>query len=526
MKYKDTAYFKVGRASDLFGWDRVIYRSLEIMPGLLSWGTIVLVVLLSIYAPIAAAYFIISFDLYWFLKTVYLSLHLRHNWKRLKYNLSVPWSTMLENLKYEHILHLVALPFYKEGIDVVEQTVEGILATQYDKKRIALVLALEERAGKEALDVANTIQTRYAKEFGQFLITTHPDNVPGELPGKGSNISYAVEEARKLILYKHLIHYEDVIVSAFDIDTVPHKEYFSCVTWHFLTAPNPHKVSFQPVPFYNNNIWHAPMLARIVAGSSTFWQMMQQERPEKLATFSSHSVSFKSLYEIGYWQKNVVSEDSRIFWNLFLARNGDYAVVPLSYPVSMDANVASNFFQTVKNIYKQHRRWTYGVENLPYILFGFIKNKRIPFKTKLSTAFVQIEGFWSLATNPIMIFLLGWLPVFLGGDKFNKLVLSYNLPILTRNVMVVTMLGLVISSIIFMSFLPERPKDKGKFAHLGMILQWILVPFTIVVFGAIPGLDAQTRLMFGRYLGFWVTPKHRRFISKSNLERHETTFQK
>lgn len=510
MEYKDTAYFKVGRASDLSGRDRVLYRMLEIMPGFLSWGTIVLVILLSIFVPIVAAYFIIAFDLYWFLKTVYLSIHLRHNWKRLKYNLSVPWSTMLGNLKHEHMLHLVVLPFYKEGIEVVLQTVKGILATEYDKKKIALVLALEERAGNDARAVAETIEATYAKEFGYFLITIHPRDVHGELPGKGSNIAYATEEARKLVLDEHHIRYEDVIVSAFDIDTVPYKQYFSCVTWNFLTAPNPHKASFQPVPFYNNNIWHAPMLARIVAGSSTFWQMMQQERPEKLATFSSHSVSFKSLYEIGYWQRNVVSEDSRIFWNLFLAHDGDYAVVPISYPVSMDANVAPGFFQTVKNIYKQHRRWTYGVENLPYILFGFIKNKQIPFWKKFSTAFVQIEGFWSLATNPIMIFLLGWLPVILGGDKFNKLVLSYNLPILTRNIMVVTMLGLVISSIIFMSFLPERPKEKGKFAHLGMVLQWVLVPFTIVLFGAIPGLDAQTRLMFGRYLGFWVTPKHRK----------------
>ena len=266
---------------------------------------------------------------------------------------------------------------------------------------------------------------------------------------------------------KNNIPYENVIVSAFDVDTVAYKQYFSCLTWHFLTVPDPYKVSFQPVPFYNNNIWNAPVLSRVVAGSSTFWQMIQQERPEKLATFSSHSVPFKSLYEIGYWQKNMVSEDSRIFWNLFLAHDGDYSVLPLSYPVSMDANVAPSFWQTVKNVYKQHRRWTYGAENLPYILFGFIKNKKIPFWTKFKISVVQIECFWSLATNPIIIFLLGWLPIILGGDKFNELVLSYNLPILTRNIMVVAMLGLIMSAIIFMTFLPERPQQRSicQFCH-------------------------------------------------------------
>lgn len=510
MEYKNTTYFKVGRASELTGSDRAIYRAFEMLPGILSWGTLILVVILSIWKPVAAAYFIIAFDLFWLLKTAYLSIHLRHNWKRLKHNMSVNWPEMLSKLKHERIIHLIVLPFYKEGLDVVEQSIRGILDNQYDKKKFALVLAKEERAGSEASEVAEIIRSKYADKFGYFLTTSHPKDIPGEMAGKGSNIAYATEQARKLILDKQQIPYRDVIVSAFDVDTVPYKQYFSCVTWHFLTVPDPYKVSFQPVPFYNNNIWQAPVLSRVAAGSSTFWQMMQQERPEKLATFSSHSVSFQALYEIDYWQKNMVSEDSRIFWNLFLAHNGDYSVVPISYPVSMDANVAPTFWQTAKNVYKQHRRWTYGAENLPYLLFGFLKNKRIPFWTKLKTSLVQIEGFWSLATNPIMIFLLGWLPVILGGYKFNELVLSYNLPILTRNIMVVAMLGLIMSAIIFMSFLPEKPQSGKGISNVAMVLQWVLVPFTIIAFGAIPGLDAQTRLMLGKYMGFWVTPKHRK----------------
>lgn len=510
MEYKDTPYFKVGRASELTGSDRVLYRALEILPGFLSWGTIIGVILLSIYAPIVAAYFIIAFDIFWLLKTIYLSAHLRHNWKRLKHNMALDWAEMLSKLKYEHVLHLVVLPYYKEGREVIEQSIQSLLHAEYDKKKIAVVLAYEERAGTEAEDLAREIQNKYSERFAHFIITKHPKDIEGELAGKGSNITYATERARIEILDKNNIAYEDVMVSAFDIDTVVYKHYFSCVTWHFLTVPNPFEMSYQPVPFYNNNIWNAPMLSRVVAGSSTFWQMMQQERPEKLATFSSHSVPFKSLYEIGYWQTNMVSEDSRIFWNLFLARNAKYYVQPISYPVSMDANVAPSLWQTAQNVYKQHRRWTYGAENLPYILFGFIKNKKIDLWTKIKVSAVQIEGFWSLATNPLMIFLLGWLPIILGGGKFNNLVLSYNLPILTRDIMIVAMMGLIMSSMIFWSFLPEMPKDKGRFTAWAVTLQWVFVPLTIVLFGAIPGLEAQTRLMLGKYMGFWVTPKHRK----------------
>src|SRR3989338_7599351 len=117
---------------------------------------------------------------------------------------------------------------------------------------------------------------------------------------------------------------------------------------------------------------------------------------------------FKSLVEMGFWQKDIVSEDSRIFWQAFLHYNGGWRVVPLYYPVSMDANLAPTFWQTAKNIYRQHRRWSWGVENVPYIIFNFIKNKKINTWLKIRAAFVQVEGFWSLATNPLLIFLLGW----------------------------------------------------------------------------------------------------------------------
>ena len=510
MDYTHTPYFRVGRASDLQGSDRLMYRLLEILPGFLSWGTILGTVFLSFFFPIWAAYFIIAFDMYWILKTAYLSFHLRHNWKRIKHNLKLNWQEMLSKMKYEHIFHMIILPFFTEDLVVVEHSIQALLETDYDKKKMIIVLALEEKGGEKAREIAQTIEKRYGEKFGYFLTTIHPEDILGEMPGKGSNISYAAEEARRLVLNKHNLGYRDVIVSAFDVDTVAYKEYFLCLTWHFLTNPNPFSVSFQPVPFYNNNIWYAPAFSRVAAGSSTFWQMMQQERPEKLSTFSSHSVSFQSLYEIGYWQKNMVSEDSRIFWNLFLAHDGDYSVVPLSYPVSMDANLAPTLWQTTKNIYKQHRRWAWGVENIPYILLGFIKNKKISKWTKLRVSFVQIEGFWSLATNPLMIFMLGWLPVIIGGAHFNQTILSYNLPMFTRNMMFFAMIGLVLSATIYLSFLPARPKNIKSISKTFMILQWLLVPITITIFGAIPGLEAQTRLMLGKYMGFWITPKYRK----------------
>src|SRR3989344_2291593 len=220
MQYKDSPYFHVGRASDLTGSDRALYRALEILPGFLSWGTILGTLILSFYAPVWAAYFIILFDLYWLLKTIYLSLHLRHNWKRFRFNLKVDWNERLQNLKYEHVYHLVLLPFYKESIEVVTHTLDSIRMAHGDKKNMIIVLAGEERAKEHANEVAVEIQRKFGDTFGHFLFTLHPSNVSGEMVGKGSNISYAAEEARNRILDINHVPYENVIVSAFDIDTV------------------------------------------------------------------------------------------------------------------------------------------------------------------------------------------------------------------------------------------------------------------------------------------------------------------
>ena len=221
-------------------------------------------------------------------------------------------------------------------------------------------------------------------------------------------------------------------------------------------------------------------------------------------------MSFKALVDLGYWQKNMVSEDSRIFWNALLYYDGNYTSLPLSYPVYMDANVGASFWATAKNVYRQQRRWAWGAENFPYVAFGFFKNNNIALRTKLYYLFNLLEGYWSWATNALLIFALGWLPLMLGGREFNEMVLAYNLPYVTRTIMTFAMVGLITSAIISLKLLPPRPSGYPRRRFVAMTLQWILVPFTIIIFGALPALDAQPRLMFGKYMGFWITPKSRK----------------
>jgi hypothetical protein len=219
--------------------------------------------------------------------------------------------------------------------------------------------------------------------------------------------------------------------------------------------------------------------------------MIQQARAEQLVTFSSQSISLQALIDVDFWQTNVVSEDSQIFWKCFLRYDGNWRTVPLHMPVYMDANVAETFWKTAINQYKQIRRWHYGVENNPYFLFGFIQNTRIALGQRLRHAFQMIEKTHSSATNAIIMFLLGWLPVTIGGGQFGQTVLSYNLPRITQGIMLLAMGGLISSAVISILLLPPRPLHLGKTRHIWMALQWLLFPINFIVFGAIPALDAN-----------------------------------
>jgi len=506
-------YINLSRAQELKNTkERLLYRFFETVSALLSFGTLGFVFLFSWLAPAVIAVFIIIFDLYWLLKITYLAFHQIISWRQMKKNLEIDWLEKIKRLparNWQEIYHLIILPMYQEGAEVVEPTLQSLVDVAYPKEKMIVVLATEERAGTVAQKTAEEMKKKFGSKNFRFLVTVHPKDIAGEIAGKGSNEAWAAAYAKKEVIDKLSIPYKNVIVSGFDIDTKPEPQYFSCLTWHYLTAENPLRASYQPIPVYNNNIWSAPAFSRVISTSGTFWQMMQQERPEQLVTYSAHSMSFKTFLEVGY-PRNIVADDSHIFWKSFLYYNGDYRVIPLHYPVSMDAVLAKNLFRTALNQYRQQRRWAWGCVEVPYLLYGFLKNKKISLWEKIRHSLIVIEGFWSWATAALLIFFLGWLPLTLGGEGFNTTMLSYNLPRVTSYIMTTAMIGMIVSAIISQLILPPQPSRYSRWKKLSMALQWLLLPVTLIVFGTFPALDAQVRLMLGNYLGFWVTEKVRR----------------
>lgn len=488
----------------------VIQRILEIIPGLLVWITFILAFGLSFLQPVWVMYFIIIFDLYWLFRVLYFVVYLMIAWRRYRRSLRQDWFADLQS-EFPHwreYYHLVFLPMYREPYEIVVSTLDALLHSKYPNDRFIVVLAGEEREKDYFSNIAQRVQQKYGSSFYRLLVTVHPSNLPGEIPAKGANINYAGHQAQRLINDLG-IDYDKVIVSTFDIDTIAHPQYFACLTHAYASSDNPTRSSYQPVVLYNNTMWQASAPMRLAAFSTTFWLMTELVRPDRLFTFSSHSMSFRALVDVGYWQKDIVSEDSRIFFQGFFRYDGDYRVSPLYIPVSMDTVAGKTVWDGLKNLYKQQRRWAWGVEHFPYLVQNFLRNRSIPLRKKLKLLWIQIEGMYTWATAPIIIFVLGRLPLAVADPRVQQSILAQNTPILLEILLNLSMLGILVIGILSFFLLPPRGASVSRKRYISMFFQWALLPFSLIFFSSLPAVDAQTRLMLGKYLGFSVTEKVR-----------------
>ena len=484
-----------------------IKRYLEIIPGAVSWGIIVVFILLAIFKPIVCAILLIIFDFYWIVRTAYLTtllLMAHHKLSRLK---DKDWLKECKDSgkDWQKLYHLIIFPAYKEGPEILRPSLEALRASNYPKDRMIVVVSYEERNPK-AIENAKILEAEFKRDFFSYISTFHPDGIPGECRMKGANATWAAKAA-KLFLDTKNIPYEDVIISCFDADTCVEKGYFGCLTYNFLILPKPHQASYQPMPVYNNNIWQAPSVARLVEISASFCQLIESMRLEKFVTFSSHSMSFKTLVDIDYWPVDMVSDDSVIYWKAFLFYKGEYHVAPLYITVSMDTAYSNSFFKTIAVQYKQKRRWAWGVENFPFLVTGFLNNKGIPLTKQIRRSFHLLEGHVTWAVWAIVLVLIGPLPLLLGGTIFKQMAIGYNLPRITGVLLNFTLGTSLAWIILSRTILPPRPKGVSWMKNVVMVAEWIIVPFIILILGSTPALDAQTRLMLGKYMGFNPTEK-------------------
>lgn len=528
-----------------------LQRALEILPGLTSWTVLIGMVLVSIFFPFTAAIFTISFYLCWLLRLLYMTLFLVLSYLRLSVEDKTDWMVRVHGIDHalthvkairgqarqtlkqrfslwthrreiqklldsgktpplsQNIYHLVIFPVMKETAAIIDPAIQAIARQPFPAKQIIIVFALEERASAQVHKDVHTTASNHRHTFFDCFTVVHPAGIKGEARVKGANVTYAARHAAEY-LADHGIADEHVIVSCFDADTVVSPDYFPCLTYHFMICPDRQRASFQPIPVYHNNIWQVPGFARVIEIGSSFFQLIEATNPEKLVTFSSHSMSFKALKEVNYWPVDMISDDSAIFWKCYIHYDGDYRVIPMYVTLSMDVASAHGWWKTMQSVYKQKRRWAWGVENFPLVMRAFIASDKIPLYEKFRHGFKLFEGHISWATWGFLLSLIGWMPILFARREFATSVVYYNVPDIANIIFNLASLCLVTSIILSLSLLPKSHARVSIVSKAVHALEWLMIPFILVFFAALPALDAQTRLMFGKYLEFWVTDKHRK----------------
>lgn len=509
------------------------YRFFEILPGFLSWFLLLLPLILSFINATAAVFFILLYLLIFFVRGLGYALRAIGGYITMKKHMQFNWRGMLQDLdegkarkrvgqphwhaknisrlhlrKYDmrprDLIHAVVVATVNESREVLEPTIQAILDSDYDPNKLILVIAYEGRAGKAAEERVQELMKLYGDRFKHAMAVKHPAGLPGEIIGKGGNITYAGRRLQKYLV-KEKIDPAKVLVTTLDSDNRPDKRYFAALSYLYCVVPDPIRASYQPLAMYTNNIWDAPTLMRVIATGNNLFYIVNTQRPHLSRNFSAHAQPMQALIDMDFWSVRTVVEDGHQFWRSYFRYDGDYRVYPFSIPIYQDAVLADGYIKTIKAQFIQLRRWTYGASDVAYIASkGFWHKNAAPKLDVLAKLLRTLEGHVTWATGTLLIYFAAFIP-----PLFHPQNLAANeLPLIVSRVQRLGILGLLAIVYVCLVTLPPRPARHKRHRSIFMLTQWVLLPVTSLGFGSAAAFNSQTRLMFKKYLSqFDVTEK-------------------
>jgi cellulose synthase/poly-beta-1,6-N-acetylglucosamine synthase-like glycosyltransferase len=513
------------------------YRLFEILPAFLTFSILALPVILGKIAPKITAYLLVAYLLLWFMRAVGLDIRSIQGWRTMKEHKNLPWRQMLvdlqnleptakkvpkwharnlkrvgRNIPHTRVLpsdvyHAVIIAFYNESRDIVEPTVQSVLDTDFDHKKIILYLAYEERGGPEIEAMAHDLVKKFGQDFYCVAAVKHPANIKGEVIGKGGNVTYAGRRLQEY-LEKQNIDPINVLVTTLDSDNRPDKQYFGALTYTYCSTEEPKHASYQPITMYTNNIWDAPAPMRVIATGNSFWNVVLSLRPHLLRNFSAHAQPMAALIDTDFWSVRTIVEDGHQFWRTWFRYDGNYQVFPIYVPIYQDAVLTEKYRKTLKMQFVQVRRWAWGASDIAYVANqAFFKINNIPPHKKIAKFFRLLEGHLSWSTAPLVLLLAAYPLLFFHTSSIKFGFLANELPQYASGLQRIAMVGILISLYLSMRSLPPKPLRYKRHRNIWMIIQWVYLPITSIVYSAAAAIYAQTRLALGKYLGFVVTEK-------------------
>lgn len=483
-------------------------RALEILPGAFSWSLILFPFWGSFVIPTAVAYYVIAFAVYWLYRSATLAVLSVLAHLKISASSKFDW---IQDLKTEHpqkwdsIHHIIVIPTYQEPIATLERTLTALSQQSYPLKKLHIMVSFEEREGKAALEKAKQLKKLFGKKFGHFWTTLHPD-IEGEIKGKSSNTCWGAKQAKYELVDKLGVDIEKITITSEDADAMFHYQYFANLTHEFLNTPNRFDKIWQGGIVFYNNIWSVPAPVRVLASIFSVTQMYILMRKDRLVNFSTYSTSLKHVHDIGYWDTDVIPEDYRLFFKSYFAKKGKFEAEPIFLPIFADAAESDGFWPTMFNQYEQLKRWAWGVSDDAYIIRQYILADEIPFWDKTIRVLKVVEDHFLWPVNWFAITVSAFLPPLL-NEAFSRTVIGKTLPQVTSTLLTLSLVSMIVIFIIDAINRPPRPNKRNIFSYILQPLEFLLLPVVGFFFSSLPGIDAHTRLMLGKYIEYKVTEK-------------------
>jgi hypothetical protein len=234
--------------------------------------------------------------------------------------------------------------------------------------------------------------------------------------------------------------------------------------------------------------------------------MWRSVLPEKLQSFGSYSTTLKLIHEVGYWATDAIPEDSRFYWKSYFTYGDRFRAVPLFIPIYGDAVRARSYWRSLATQYMQARRWAWGVTDIPYVVQNAFRHSEIPLTSRIWRVLNLFGEHINWAIAPFVIMFGATVPLLI-NPAFAETTLGQNLPLYASTMLSIGLVALIVLIWVEYSIVPPRPEGWGLLTRIISYVQWIGLPFVGIFFSNLPALDAQTRLLTGRYLEYRVTEK-------------------
>jgi len=498
------ARYQTSRAAD--GLHPIPRRILEVLPPALAWVLLTSPVWAAVVAPEVLGYFLVAFSVYWLWRSCEFSIGLLIGLARLHGSERRNWAADGERMPgYQRMHHLVLVPTYRESDEILSETLECIANQTTGAEKVAVALAFEER-DPEAPARAKRLTKRFAGRFGHWLVTMHPD-LTGEVKGKSSNLHWAARRVQDELIATGRLDARNLLITVVDADSRIDRQYLAALAIEVLSHPDGRLHVYQPAILFYANYTRLAFPLRAVSSVFSLYSLARLAATHRLIPQSTYSLTWWAARRVGFWDVDVVPEDSHMFFKVWLHLGKRVRTRAMYLPVYADAAEGMTAWKTVLSTYQQIRRWAWGVSDVPYLTLRTLRAQHIPRTMRVQRVGWYIEEHLVWPSHWFLLTLGGMLPPLINQ------VWAHSPLGVWQTAAYSTVLGLCLPSLI-LAVLGDvwlRWRSAGSHRNLGVLLGGLtgfaLLPLTGLACVALPALDAHTRLLFGRSLAYQVTEK-------------------